>query len=80
MRRNTSVLLSDHFEKFISDEVASGKYASASEVVRAALRLLEEEEQKKKALYAAIIEGEESGYLENFDLKENLKKLNRKAS
>jgi len=43
MGRNTSILLGDHFEEFISKEVSSGKYSSASEVVRTALRLLEAE-------------------------------------
>ena len=48
MARNTSILLGDHFEEFILSEIASGKYSSASEVIRTALRLLEQEEEKKK--------------------------------
>lgn len=46
MAKNTSILLGEHFEKFISREVSSGKYNSASEVVRTALRILETEEEK----------------------------------
>lgn len=55
MARNTSVLLSDHFEKFIAHEIASGRYNSASEVVRTALRLLEEKEEKIKLLRKELI-------------------------
>ena len=54
MARNTSILLGDHFEEFISVEVSSGRYNSASEVIRTALRLLETEEEKKKHLNKAI--------------------------
>ncbi len=78
MARNTSILLGDHFEEFISSEVSSGKYNSASEVIRTALRLLEVEERKKKNLIKALIQGEKSGYEKNFSLKANLKKLHSK--
>ena len=49
MAKNTSILLGDYFDKFINQQVKSGKYSSASEVVRAALRMFEYEESKKKA-------------------------------
>ncbi|MEP6596652.1 MAG: type II toxin-antitoxin system ParD family antitoxin [Ginsengibacter sp.] len=78
MSRNTSILLGDHFEEFISNKISSGRYNSASEVIRTALRLLEVEEQKKKALNKALIQGEKSGYEKNFDPKVNLKKLHSK--
>lgn len=78
MAKNTSILLGNHFDKFISNEIASGKYNSASEVIRTALRLLEHEEQKRKALENALIEGEESGWVENFDADANLKQLKKR--
>ena len=78
MAKNTSILLGDHFEKFISREVLSGKYASASEVVRTALRILETEEEKKTALIKALIKGEKSKRVENFDAKAHLAELHKK--
>ena len=61
MPRNTSVSLGDHFTGFIGERVASGRYSSASDVVRAGLRLLEEHEAKVEALRNALVEGERSG-------------------
>src|ERR1700730_9010661 len=78
MARNTSILLGEYFEDFISSEVSSGKYSSASEVVRTALRLLQLEESKKKTLAKALQQGEKSGFVKNFDAKSNLKKLRGK--
>lgn len=61
MARNTSVSLGGHFDAFISREVASGRYGSASEVVCAGLRLLEDTEQKLNVLRKLLVEGEQSG-------------------
>jgi antitoxin ParD1/3/4 len=67
MTRNTSISLSDHLGSFVDRQVAEGRYGSASEVIRAGLRLLEEHETKLAALRAALIEGEQSGPSEPFD-------------
>ena len=61
MSRNTSVTLGEHFEGFIAQQITAGRFESKSEVVRAAMRLLEEHEQKVVALRQALIEGETSG-------------------
>ena len=78
MARNTSILLGDHFEDFISAKISSGKYNSASEVIRTALRLLEAEELKNKNLNNALLQGEKSGLAKNFGPKIHLKKLHGK--
>jgi len=67
MARNTSISLGEHFTGFIDGQVKSGRYGSASDVVRAGLRLLEEHEAKVRALQDALIEGEQSGAAKPFD-------------
>ncbi len=77
MEKNTSITLGSYFEEFIKEEVNSGRYNSVSEVVRSALRLLEQEEKKEKELIKALVVGEQSGFVDDFDPKENLKKLHQ---
>lgn len=61
MSKNTSFSVGEHFTSFIETQVKDGRYSSASDVVRAGLRLLEEQESKLAALRAALERGEESG-------------------
>lgn len=70
MPKNTSMSLGDHFASFIDTQVQAGRYGSASDVVRAGLRLLEEHEGKVKALQEALIQGEQSGKPQPFDFDE----------
>jgi antitoxin ParD1/3/4 len=69
MSRNTSITLGDHFADFVDHQVVSGRYSSASDVVRAGLRLLEEQEAQLDALRAALIEGESSGAARRLDVE-----------
>ena len=68
MAKNTSISLGPHFDKFIEKQLKSGRYSSASEVVRESLRLLEEQEKNKAALRKALIAGEKSGIAGPIDL------------
>ena len=54
---NTSLSLGEHWEVFIKNEVASGRYGSASEVVRDALRTLEEQKTKMDVLRSHLAQG-----------------------
>lgn len=78
MGKNTSISIGSYFEDFINSEVASGKYNSASEVIRSALRLLESEEKKLSELRNALIEGENSPLVDNFNAEKHLAELHKK--
>ena len=69
MSRNTSVILSEHFDGFVECQVGAGQYHSVSEVIRAGLRLLEEREQMIQAMREAIIAGEQNGPMQTIDRK-----------
>ncbi len=79
MAKTTSFSLGDHFEGFVTQQVSKGRFSSASEVVRAGLRLLEEHEARVEALRAAIIVGENSGPSEPFDFAEFVKEQRRQT-
>lgn len=78
MAKNTSILLGDYFDNFINKQVVTGKFTSASEVVRAALRLFEYEESKKTELIKELKKGEKSGFVKNFSKTEFLANLHKK--
>ncbi len=56
---NTSLSLGKHWDAFIKREIATGRYGSASEVVRHALRHLEERQDKLNSLRAYLSDGAE---------------------
>ena len=80
MGKNTSITLSDHFQRFIASEIASGRFGNVSEVVRAGLRRLEEDEEERVAIRAALAEGENSGIAEGYSIGGLLAELNAGTS
>ncbi|HXA47509.1 MAG TPA: type II toxin-antitoxin system ParD family antitoxin [Burkholderiaceae bacterium] len=76
---STSLTLGDHWEKFIRNEVSSGRYGSASEVIRDALRDMEVKKNKLDALRAYLAAGEEQAkagkFAENSSLTDLIAEL-----
>lgn len=64
MAKNTSISLGEHFDGFIASQIESGRYGSASEVVRAGLRMLEDTESKLNTLRRMLADGEQSGLVD----------------
>ncbi|MDQ7733004.1 type II toxin-antitoxin system ParD family antitoxin [Halomonas sp. SpR1] len=68
----TSLSLGEHWEVYIRNEVASGRYGSASEVVRDALRAMEERKSKLEALRTHLAQGAEQAsggeFVEDFSM------------
>jgi antitoxin ParD1/3/4 len=56
-----NVNLTEHYDRFVAEEIGAGRYRNASEVMRAGLRLLEqrtrENQQKLAALQALAAKG-----------------------
>jgi antitoxin ParD1/3/4 len=77
MPKNTSIVLGKEQNKFIQAQIKNGRFGSASEAMRAGLRLLEEQELKIERLRAAIIEGEKSGPATPFEMSDFIKSKRR---
>lgn len=75
MARTVTVSLGPHYEEFIQNTIAGGRYNNASEVIRAALRQLEEDESQLAALRNAIDEGDASEDVVGFDEEAFIKEM-----
>jgi antitoxin ParD1/3/4 len=56
MAQDIGIRLTEHFDRFIEEQVQAGRFGSANEVVEAALLLLEERESRRAKLLAAFLE------------------------
>lgn len=70
MNKPFSILLDTPLDRFVDEQVESGRFSSPQQVVEAGLRLLEEEQAKLEGLRDALIEGENSGPSMPFDPEE----------
>jgi len=79
----TSLSLGGHWEEFIKGEIKSGRYSSASEVVRAALRELEDRGRRLEALRSHLAEGAgqaaRQDFVENFDMQDVIVRAKARA-
>ena len=57
-----NINLTEHLDHFVERQVASGRYSNASEIVRAALRLLEGQEQERKVKLRALRQAARQGF------------------
>jgi antitoxin ParD1/3/4 len=79
----TSLSLGEHWEVYIKNEIASGRYGSASEVVRDALRAMEERKSKLDALRSHLAQGAKQAksgeFAENFTMDALINDLDNEA-
>jgi antitoxin ParD1/3/4 len=80
MPKETDLRLERYFVAFIEDMIARGRFSSPTAVVQAGLRLLEEHESRVEALRAALQEGEDSGWIEDFDFDKFLAEMHAEAA
>jgi antitoxin ParD1/3/4 len=78
MAKNTSILLGEYFENFISEQIKSGKFSSASELIRTALRVFEHQESQKTLIINELKKGEKSGFSKDFNRDSFKEKLHKK--
>ena len=67
--KNTSIALGEHFDQYIAEQLASGRYRTASELIRESLRMHQERELKILVMRAAIEDGIASGIDESFSFE-----------
>jgi antitoxin ParD1/3/4 len=79
----TSLSLGGHWEEFIKREIKSGRYSTASEVVRDALRELEDRGKRLEALRAHLAEGAgqaaSKDFVEDFDIESVIERTKARA-
>ena len=67
MSRATSFILGEYFDQLIEAEITSGRYETASDVVRDALRLFEQKQTAIQRLSDAVDQGFASSFVDELD-------------
>lgn len=80
MSKSSTISLGNYFDDYVEQQIKTGRFSSASEVVRAALRLFEDRESKKAILIHELKRGEESGFFDDFNRDKFLKEVHERHS
>ena len=79
----TSLSFGDHWERFIQNEIAGGRYGSTSEVVRDALRYIEDRKSKLEALRKHLAEGAaqvgKGQFVKDYSIEKVIEKLDKQG-
>lgn len=78
MNSNHSIILDKKAEEIIENKLATGEYKTVNEVINAALVFFEEKDEIFSEINIALEEGENSGYVSNYNKYNHLKSLNDK--
>ena len=84
MAKNTSITIGEHFDKFITSQIKSGRFSSASEVVREGLRALEDRETRLMLMRRELAEGEQQAlngeFIQGFSYESLIAKLDQETA
>jgi antitoxin ParD1/3/4 len=78
MSRTTSIVLGEHFDQFLAEQIAKGRFQSIDEAICAGLRKIEEDELKLANLRLALKEGLNSPAVPNFSKEHFINEMHAK--
>lgn len=77
MSKPTSFVLGEHFDALIKQEIESGEYKNASELIRESLRQFFEKKKAAREIGNLVEEARESGYVKDFDWGSHREKMHK---
>ena len=84
LAKNTSITIGEHFDKFITSQIKSGRFSSASEVVREGLRALEDRETRLMLMRRELAQGEQQAlngeFIQGFSYESLIAKLDQETA
>ncbi|MCB0477521.1 MAG: type II toxin-antitoxin system ParD family antitoxin [Crocinitomicaceae bacterium] len=80
MSKPTSFVLGEHFDALIKQEIESGEYKNASEVIRESLRQFFAKKRAEREIGNLVEEARSSGYVQDFDWESHRKAMHNKVN